>query len=822
MKGDFSRFTFNPGKHYSSTRMQQGRVQLDADWNEQMDMFNYRVQTEANDFIGGSGAPQANPGFKISLNNNELVIGSGRYYVNGLLCEICENSVPVVFTQQSDYPHAELPLTNGFYLVYLDVWQLLVTAIEDPNIREVALGGADTTTRVRNLAQVKLFYAGTTEPADFTTVANMPAWQKLTTPSSGALTAQLLNPSQLGNQLYRIEIHQSGDDQTAVTFKWSRENGSVLASVQQVTVDSTTNQATIFLDQLQSALPSPFSIGEWVELSNEGLVLQGQPGYLLQIVGMLDDNNALQVNWPQGLDSTQFTTADVATVRLWNGDYTNNNNGIPISTAFIPLENGLQVQFSTGTFRTGDYWLIPSRAITNSIEWPSNTSQTPQGIYHSYAPLALFELNQGNWIEKNDWRTLFSPIISFKALGAVQADPSAPNGSIYIDGKGNVGIGTQTTTLKAKLEVDGTVIVDTLTIGTKLEVDGTATLDTLTITNMNAGSFSQIASPNKVLVADNLGHIGLHWLGSIWLPTWALPPALPTKRSQLASVALNGKVYTLGGNVDSGSSQGIATVECYDSSTDLWSTFPDMQVARNAPCVELVDGRIYAIGGDGDGNTTSGTMEYYDFTAKTWNKVNDIVIPPIGLYPTATTVVNGVLYLLGMKANPQLVQYYDLQNNQLKTVATLPNPRGSGFIAVAIDKNIYVLGGSSNGGTSSIVDVYNVDNNTWNNPVVPASLPSTLPTFGYAATVANGKIYFLGGATVGTNITTVNTVMVYDPGTNHWSYGVSMPTGRAYFTAVTANTPSAAIFVIGGGAPGPNSGSSLIGHIDVYQPSDII
>ena len=35
MKGDFTRFSFDPAKHYSGVRMQQGRVQLDADWNEQ-------------------------------------------------------------------------------------------------------------------------------------------------------------------------------------------------------------------------------------------------------------------------------------------------------------------------------------------------------------------------------------------------------------------------------------------------------------------------------------------------------------------------------------------------------------------------------------------------------------------------------------------------------------------------------------------------------------------------------------------------------------------------------------------------------------------
>jgi hypothetical protein len=33
-RGDFTRDTFNPLKNFSRVLMQQGRVQLDADWNE--------------------------------------------------------------------------------------------------------------------------------------------------------------------------------------------------------------------------------------------------------------------------------------------------------------------------------------------------------------------------------------------------------------------------------------------------------------------------------------------------------------------------------------------------------------------------------------------------------------------------------------------------------------------------------------------------------------------------------------------------------------------------------------------------------------------
>src|SRR5919197_486642 len=108
MKGDFSRLSFDPRKHFSGVRMQQGRVQLDADWNEQLDITAHRIATEITDFIGQSGAPEGNAGFEIivdpgklsredreqlathksqplqegALKKGEFLIGRGRYYVN--------------------------------------------------------------------------------------------------------------------------------------------------------------------------------------------------------------------------------------------------------------------------------------------------------------------------------------------------------------------------------------------------------------------------------------------------------------------------------------------------------------------------------------------------------------------------------------------------------------------------------------------------------------------------------------------------------------------------------------------------------------------
>src|SRR5882724_5196431 len=93
MKGDISRSTFKPEKHSSSVRMQQGRVQTDADWNEQVDIQAHLLETATQDFIGIAGAPRNAPNsFQVSFDQNQnptdLLINAGRIYVDGILCEL--------------------------------------------------------------------------------------------------------------------------------------------------------------------------------------------------------------------------------------------------------------------------------------------------------------------------------------------------------------------------------------------------------------------------------------------------------------------------------------------------------------------------------------------------------------------------------------------------------------------------------------------------------------------------------------------------------------------------------------------------------------
>src|SRR5262245_12748657 len=158
MKGDFTRDTFKPAEHYQQVLQQQGRVQLDADWNEQAAIGVRRDETTTRDLVGDCGGPAENAAFAVITTPailatlpadpvtpiRQFALSAGRYYVDGIQCEV---ESPFLFSWQPDHRESNA-IPPGRHLLYLDVWQRHLTALDDPSIREVALGGPDTTTRV--------------------------------------------------------------------------------------------------------------------------------------------------------------------------------------------------------------------------------------------------------------------------------------------------------------------------------------------------------------------------------------------------------------------------------------------------------------------------------------------------------------------------------------------------------------------------------------------------------------------------------------------------------------------------------------------------
>jgi len=427
MKADLTRITFDRRKQFSRVLMQQGRVQLDADWNEQMAILLRYLQDLAGDIIGPYGGPQDNLGFEIVTNpdslpeeeqkrlegfsDDDFIIGSGRYYVDGVLCE---NGSYVAYTDQPDLPGLKPPEAES-YLVYLDVWERHITDIEDPDIREVALGGPDTAARAKVVWQVKVDPGPDEADSRFaldrnSVLANWNEWVHRWQPAErGMLEAKgresteededpcLISPEAryrgAENQLYRVEVHTGGEirqdegsgeeEATAVeatgvpTFKWSRDNGSVTYPIRDldgsvVTFDSPGRDDYLSLE-----------VGDLVEVVDDEYALQGRAEPLLRVEEI--DPTAMQVtlagepSTDVGRDSSKHPL-----LRRWDhggGDSPDGSSGygvLPIREGtWLTLEDGIQIYFRPGeeepnVYRTGDYWLIPARTATGDVEWPGD------------------------------------------------------------------------------------------------------------------------------------------------------------------------------------------------------------------------------------------------------------------------------------------------------------------------------------------------------------------------------------------------------------------------------------------------------------------
>ena len=241
MKGDFSRIRFNSAKLYTAVLKQQGRVDLDSDANEQRAIDVTLRETTNTDIIGPYGGPVNGAGFGISVDGDNLWISAGRYYVEGILVEI---PTRVHYDRQPyliDPTHKSKELLeslagagNGSYLQFvLEVWQRMATALDDPCLLEPALNQADTTTRLQTVWRV----VGTLEPSKVLELVGHTGEMGASLSGEGSGCGCQPVPAAgyqgMENQLYRVEIHQSGDLSSA-TFKWSRENGSVVTRVTAV------------------------------------------------------------------------------------------------------------------------------------------------------------------------------------------------------------------------------------------------------------------------------------------------------------------------------------------------------------------------------------------------------------------------------------------------------------------------------------------------------------------------------------------------------------------------------------------------------------
>jgi hypothetical protein len=469
MEIDISRPTFDAVKHFSSVLHLQGRALMDADLNEQALILLHQLRTAIADIVGPAARPANAPGFQIftapptDKKGADLWISPGRCYVDGILVE---NEVGdpdpkpnPTWLQYSTQPDGYVDLTNDRdrlpddkpFGVYLRVWERAITFVQDPAIRDIALGDLtpDTAARAKVIWQVAVMPLGT-DAKHFDDTVLGPNLKQFN-PRPGLLAARARRPLDADkdpcnvppeamyrgpeNQLYRVEVHSGGqawkgdvgETLGGATFMWSRENAAVVMPIEPV------KGATVVLDTLGRDGKLDLEVGDWVEISDDAAAsrvaddraLTGAPqpaAPLLQITAIDYGAHTITLSGP--------VTGDVGThpalhplVRRW--DHTSptlygepggragrapqrvniaSDGALPlIEGKWIALEDGVEVMFSSpdtknpqqnpGTYRAGDYWMIPARTVTGDVEWPQDAkgpvSRAADGVAYYYAALAF-------------------------------------------------------------------------------------------------------------------------------------------------------------------------------------------------------------------------------------------------------------------------------------------------------------------------------------------------------------------------------------------------------------------------------------------------
>jgi hypothetical protein len=437
MKGDFSRNTYRPASLYSRVMMQQGRVQIDADWNEQTSILLGYMRSLTRDLFGEAAGPAIECGFQIvtsisdpaslsdtekaslkaigindtkTLNPNDMLIMPGRYYVGGIPVE---TSRAVRYAEQlgasleDPFPR---PLKDESWVAYLDVWEDYVSSDQDSHVRDIALGGADTCGRARVNWRVRILFKSKKET--FRSLErNNPGQVKVVAKRVSAEEALCsINPEAryhgVENQLYRIEIQTGSSQGNTPTFKWSRDNGSVTFPVAQA------KGTTMTLAHLGRDEANGLVVGDCVELIDDAyMAATGGVGPLAQVSSIDPHDLVVTLKLPASISLRDYTESDAnelhALLRRWdhkNKTAERGNGAITVTwDSEIELEDGIFVTFKEGDFRPGDYWCVPARVLSGDVEWEGGF-RAPDGPYHFYAQLA-----EGNTTAVDDKRSRIKP-----------------------------------------------------------------------------------------------------------------------------------------------------------------------------------------------------------------------------------------------------------------------------------------------------------------------------------------------------------------------------------------------------------------------------
>jgi len=421
MGSDRAKNSYDPTQQYRAVVAQQGRVTLEADWNEAQQIASEELREETLDFVGASGTPDN--GYEVIAAAQpqpqpfDFATGAGTMYVGGVRVFSAQ---PIKYSNQLDWlDHVGDPdwvdpanMKSGppaSELVYLLLREQEVSAVEDSALLEKALGGPDTTQRLRLIQHiVRLPTKG--ENCSYALEEAIQFWRDdrglkfdpstLRLLSAATLKVSFAPPSipvdlcepearsgYLGadNQLIRVQIIGFDSKTQKGTFVWGFDNAAFLYGAEpygtEVQADNITTlrlksrpvdefhrpRANQVVEVLRSA--AKLHNDEYIATAT-GLFTTLTANYELYngTDGIVNLAKALPANYDKAQTPRLF-------LRVWEKihDFT---SGTPVS-----LEGtGLQVTLNNNNqpCHLGDYWQIAVRPGEPTEVYPRRYLEAPQ------------------------------------------------------------------------------------------------------------------------------------------------------------------------------------------------------------------------------------------------------------------------------------------------------------------------------------------------------------------------------------------------------------------------------------------------------------
>jgi Kelch motif len=235
--------------------------------------------------------------------------------------------------------------------------------------------------------------------------------------------------------------------------------------------------------------------------------------------------------------------------------------------------------------------------------------------------------------------------------------------------------------------------------------------------------------------------------------TWIMKKPMPTSREYCIVVAYQDKIYIIGGILGynhSGAQILTGVNEMYDPAADNWTIKASMPTLRTSMDGILLNGKIYVpsgLVGNVPGPSLTNVTEVYDPSTDNWTTAAPI---PTSVFHYASASIGNKIYVVGGETKAgftSINQIFDTDTNSWSLGKPLPTLTvqavGSATTGVNSPEGVYVIGGRLNGPINT-TQIYDTAKDDW---TYGAPFPSThdYVTEYLAATTLNDTLFIVGG-----------------------------------------------------------------------------